>query len=164
MAKIFFDGKTRAEWIALDPVLGKGEIVIEDDTNQIKIGNGVDKYSELPYATNTKGYKSLVIKVNSLAVNVGDAVDFDVLVNDFDKDFGIHNAATGHITIYAADNSSVFPLNKLQVILSPLSFGLTTVFETFTVSAQQVNVMCYYSGTLNQGNFHNTVIEVRVYD
>lgn len=164
MAKIFFDGKTKAQWLTLNPVLADGELVYETDTLLTKIGNGVDAYSDLRYASQSKGYRSLVIKINSLGADVGDPVNFTVLHNDFGKNFHIHNAATGHITLWEEDNSDAFPLNKLQVILSPLSYGLTTKFEAFTVSAQQINVMCYYSGELNQGNFQNIVFEVRVFD
>lgn len=52
MAKIFFDGKTRAEWIALNPVLGEGEIVYETDTRKIQVGDGSTSYSALVSATN----------------------------------------------------------------------------------------------------------------
>jgi hypothetical protein len=45
---------TTAEWAADDLVIGDGEIAIErTDAGQvlIKIGNGVDQFSELPYQT-----------------------------------------------------------------------------------------------------------------
>ena len=49
MAIIKLKGKTLEEWLALDPVLIEREIVIETDTNKLKIGDGVKKYSELEY-------------------------------------------------------------------------------------------------------------------
>lgn len=38
-----------ATWLSIDPVLYRGEIGIEIDTNKIKIGDGSRKWSELPY-------------------------------------------------------------------------------------------------------------------
>ena len=42
--------KTKAEWLALDPVIVANEIVLETDTGKQKNGDGVKKYSELKYA------------------------------------------------------------------------------------------------------------------
>lgn len=41
--------KTKEEWEELNPIVVDREIVIEKDTNRLKIGNGVDNYSELKY-------------------------------------------------------------------------------------------------------------------
>lgn len=38
-----------AEWAAADPILGDGEIGFERDTGEIKIGNGVKRWSQLSY-------------------------------------------------------------------------------------------------------------------
>lgn len=38
-----------SEWSAENPILENGEIVVETDTNQVKIGNGIDNYNSLPY-------------------------------------------------------------------------------------------------------------------
>jgi hypothetical protein len=40
---------TAANWTSKDPVLGLGEVGIETDTIQIKIGNGSTKWTDLPY-------------------------------------------------------------------------------------------------------------------
>ncbi len=42
-------GDTAARWAEFDPVLADREFVLETDTGQFKIGNGVDTYSNLPY-------------------------------------------------------------------------------------------------------------------
>jgi hypothetical protein len=42
-------GGTAAEWAASNPILAEREFVTERDTNQTKIGNGVDHYNDLPY-------------------------------------------------------------------------------------------------------------------
>jgi hypothetical protein len=40
---------TQAQWSAANPVLESGEIVVETDTNQVKIGDGSSNYNSLPY-------------------------------------------------------------------------------------------------------------------
>lgn len=42
---------TAANWISADPTLASGEIGFETDTNQLKIGNGSDGWTVLPYAS-----------------------------------------------------------------------------------------------------------------
>lgn len=37
------------EWAAKNPVLMEGEPGFERDTGQLKIGNGLDKWNDLPY-------------------------------------------------------------------------------------------------------------------
>lgn len=43
---------TAANWTAVDPVLAIGEPAIEIDTGQVKVGNGTDSWSALPYTLN----------------------------------------------------------------------------------------------------------------
>lgn len=40
---------TAANWTAADPILAIGELGIELDSGQVKIGNGIDVWSALPY-------------------------------------------------------------------------------------------------------------------
>lgn len=47
--KILLRGDTKANWLSVDPVLYEREVVIETDGNLFKVGDGVKKYSELPY-------------------------------------------------------------------------------------------------------------------
>lgn len=44
-----FKVNTRANWAALNPVLLAGEAAIETQTNNLKIGNGVSTWNQLPY-------------------------------------------------------------------------------------------------------------------
>lgn len=41
--------RTASGWTTADPVLNPGEPGLEKDTGRFKIGNGVSKWSELPY-------------------------------------------------------------------------------------------------------------------
>lgn len=40
---------TAENWTAADPILAQGEIGIELDTKFIKVGDGVNNWSNLPY-------------------------------------------------------------------------------------------------------------------
>ena len=42
---------TFEEWTASDPILAQGEVGLEIDTNKIKMGNGVDRWTQLRYST-----------------------------------------------------------------------------------------------------------------
>lgn len=68
MARIFFDGKTKAEWLAANPILGDGELVYETDTRKIQVGDGVKTYSEL---LPTCGYRSYVAIIETGSTDEG---------------------------------------------------------------------------------------------
>jgi hypothetical protein len=40
---------TAANWTAANPVLAAGEMGVETDTDQLKLGNGIDTWTALPY-------------------------------------------------------------------------------------------------------------------
>ena len=40
---------TKQEWLDKNPILLKGEIGVESDTSAIKIGDGINIWSNLPY-------------------------------------------------------------------------------------------------------------------
>jgi len=44
---------TAEQWTTVNPTLAEGEIGVETDTNNFKIGNGVDDWSTLGYATSS---------------------------------------------------------------------------------------------------------------
>jgi hypothetical protein len=43
---------TQSQWSSANPILEDGEIVVETDTRQVKIGDGSTAYNSLPYAFN----------------------------------------------------------------------------------------------------------------
>ncbi|HZJ99959.1 MAG TPA: hypothetical protein VFC79_08135 [Tissierellaceae bacterium] len=42
---------TASEWTSVNPLLMEGELALEKDTRKFKIGNGMDNWNDLPYAT-----------------------------------------------------------------------------------------------------------------
>ena len=53
--KISIKNATHEQWLNFNPALSGGEIGIETDTNLFKIGNGVDKWSDLGFAGEASG-------------------------------------------------------------------------------------------------------------
>jgi hypothetical protein len=47
--QIQFRHDTAANWTSVDPILAEGELGLEMGTDQFKIGNGVDSWTELSY-------------------------------------------------------------------------------------------------------------------
>lgn len=70
-SRIVIRNDTKANWEAVDPVPLKGEICIESNTRKFKIGDGVNVYTFLPYASST------ITQLNTAAPTSGDA-GFDV--------------------------------------------------------------------------------------
>lgn len=48
-ARILLRRDTAANWTSVNPILAQGEPALETDTRKVKIGNGTDRYSDLPY-------------------------------------------------------------------------------------------------------------------
>ena len=60
--------KTLTEWITLNPVILENEIVVEKDTNKLKIGNGSLTYSNLAYV-NVDHFENAIDHTNVVPAN-----------------------------------------------------------------------------------------------
>ena len=58
---IQFRRATKSEWSSANPIIYSGEMVIETDTNQVKIGDGASNYNSLPYAFTQGDQTSLFV-------------------------------------------------------------------------------------------------------
>lgn len=64
---------TSTNWTANNPVLGKGEMGIEIDSNKFKLGDGVKGWNELAYATSNEAETAKKL-LNARSINItGDA-------------------------------------------------------------------------------------------
>lgn len=52
---------TAANWTSVNPTLAEGEVGIETDTNQQKIGDGVTAWNELPYLINYDSFDAPIV-------------------------------------------------------------------------------------------------------
>ena len=82
--QILLRNDTAARWSQFNPVLGKGEIGYENDTNKIKIGNNVDNWNDLPYFGGevVVDGKTIVLKDGKLSLNTEGAGSGYTLVSD----------------------------------------------------------------------------------
>lgn len=62
---------TAANWTSVDPVLAPGELGVETDTGRVKLGNGIDAWTVLPYSFETGGLSSDIVD----ALNAANAPD-----------------------------------------------------------------------------------------
>lgn len=91
--RILLRNDVAAAWTAANPVLMKGEIGIETDTNKFKIGDGVKAWSALPYVgtdIEIAGSGSVIVdavvnkSTGKLTLTKGDVTDEDIiLANDY---------------------------------------------------------------------------------
>ena len=82
--QILLRNDTAERWSQFNPVLGKGEIGYENDTNKIKIGNNVDNWNDLPYFGGeiVVDGKTIVLKDGKLSLNTEGAGSGYTLVSD----------------------------------------------------------------------------------
>jgi hypothetical protein len=75
---------TAAQWTSTDPVLGKGEMGIETDTNKFKFGDGTTTWALLPYAvanasgTSTVDWSAILNKPTTFTPSAHTHVKADV--------------------------------------------------------------------------------------
>ena len=105
---------TAAEWLAADPVLQAGEIGYETDTNQFKIGDGVNSWTVLNYFKDSQGLDGNFI-------------------SDVEK-----GVADGVATL---DSSGYIPVAQLQNLITDAPGTLDTLGEISTaVSTIDTNI------------------------
>lgn len=83
-------------WTATNPVLAQGEMAIETDTKNFKVGDGITVWNSLPYSNvNTIGDLNDVLAVSP---NDGDLLVYDVLLNKWvaQKDLDKQSIDGGH--------------------------------------------------------------------
>ncbi|MEI2422262.1 hypothetical protein V6O07_18420, partial [Arthrospira platensis SPKY2] len=67
-------GDTLARWTQFNPVLADREFVLETDTGQFKVGDGVSNYLDLPYGglAGPTGPQGVSLNVIGSVATVGD--------------------------------------------------------------------------------------------
>ena len=77
-------GDTLARWTSFNPVLADREIVLEKDTGQFKVGDGVTAYLSLPYGglVGPTGPQGVSLNVKGSVATVGDLPPTGNVVND----------------------------------------------------------------------------------
>jgi len=113
-----------SEWTNNDPILGLGEVGLEVDTKNFKVGDGLTSWSSLEYyITSTDNYY-LKTEVDSLLNSKADLVDFQNLNLKLDEIFTDTNEPTGH----RDRTESVMAFDE-----STRTLSIAPVGESFTV-------------------------------
>lgn len=100
---------TSTQWTSADPVLAAGEIGVETDTNQFKLGDGVSNWSDLSYFKNLE--------------DLGSSLDDYILLTQK----GAHNG------VATLDNTGNIPSAQLGNIIAGAPAALDTLNEIATI-------------------------------
>lgn len=92
-AQFLMRNDTAAQWTTLNPVLAKGEMGVESDTNKFKFGDGAKKWADLPYAsaqaalvkTVDPTQDDVVLDVGTIWLNTTSKAHFIYMGNDAGK-------------------------------------------------------------------------------
>lgn len=103
---ILLRNDTAANWTSVNPVLSKGEIGIEIDTNKFKIGDGVKTWSQLAYAGSVVSASA----TNGHITVDGSDVTVYILPTGGSSIGGVKTTASGAGTV-AIDNAGAMALN-----------------------------------------------------
>ena len=89
-------------WTSVDPILAQGELGIEIDTQKVKVGDGVDRWSDLSYLIDVGGY---VAYSDAIANFTGDLQNkgFSVLTEDSDGNLDMNGNKVLFANVYPTE-------------------------------------------------------------
>jgi hypothetical protein len=105
--KIYLRNDVKSNWTQANPVLGKGEIGIEIDTNKIKIGDGVSTWSNLEYFRG-----NILVDDKSIALNEQGAVTIKG-INDVGSGYTLVSDGNGGVAWSKPSETTVEGLSAL---------------------------------------------------
>lgn len=171
--RVQFRRDTKARWIEVNPILMEGEIGLEIDTNNIKMGDGVHAWNELEYGVGIENITSELGDSENLAASqksVRDAVSKTTKDSRFKETIEvIVPSGTSHadITIqkytesggklyFTIDNSN-FPPNISYVgtqirdddNLEITTFGNVTNHTLDSFESKYFNISCYFASEVS---------------
>jgi len=122
---------TESEWVSADPVLASGELAYSTDTEQLKLGNGVDVWSDIEYIgalPEQSGSEGLFLTTNGASVSWG-VVDLstkaDINSPTFTGTPAAPTAAARTNTTQLATTAFVYEeMNKVSVDTKTASYTL----------------------------------------
>lgn len=81
---------TEQEWIDYNPILRVGEPALSTDKNKLKIGNGTDRWADIPYLLETE-YQQIIDLIDSGIYTAGNGIKLDdkvIVLDDLILDCG----------------------------------------------------------------------------
>lgn len=114
---------TSTKWLIENPILSLGEYGVEDDTHRMKRGNGIDKWSDLPFEH--FGLENMISFENI----VGEVNDNEKLKTEFDSKVSVtafnstSNKTVSGISILSSNEN----IASIKKILTDVSTGNTNI-------------------------------------
>lgn len=164
MTRIQLRRDTAANWESVNPVLAEGEIGIDLTNNKFKIGNGVDTYTSLPYASGdaealTAQSPLEIVDNYSAQITTSDNIAYDTSTGLITTAFTEANEG-GWIRFEIPDNLNINALTdywrfgtKTQNIFNYLNqmYGNSNVIEIVDEDDDLVSRVWYGSGSYRKG-------------
>lgn len=164
MTRIQLRRDTAANWESVNPVLAEGEIGIDLTNNKFKIGNGVDTYTSLPYASGdaealTAQSPLEIVDNYSAQITTSDNIAYDTSTGLITTAFTEANEG-GWIRFELPDNVNINALTdywrfgtKTQNIYSYLNqmYSNANVVEIVDEDDNLVSRVWYGSGSYRKG-------------
>jgi hypothetical protein len=129
--KILFRGDTAENWRTINPVLGKNETVVEwnDDSTvrKIKIGDGISRYNDLPYAVDEHAIK-LDLEAEAATRGAVDTAIIGNLATEAETREGADTTLQGNIDTEASTRAGAD--TTLQGNIDTVTGNLATEAET----------------------------------
>jgi hypothetical protein len=141
-ARFQFRYDTAANWTANNPLLLAGELGLESDTNNFKLGNGISLWSSLPYVaagpTGSQGPKGTLGNEGSVYLNFGSAPGNNYITTNIIGQANIVansnilvwlDATAVNLTAHSADEYVLTDMNLLGSNITP-GVGFTITAST----------------------------------
>ena len=155
---------TAAQWTGANPILAAGEIGFESDTNQFKIGDGIDHWDDLSYFKNLEdlgGSLDDFIPLTQKSAASGVAA-LDASLNILAPAKIVFEGATDNtyettveVADPTADQTITFP-NATGIVVLSDSSGNVTIPGNFTVSGTTTTVDSTVINIQNEIKFEGT--------
>lgn len=155
---------TAAQWTSANPILAAGEIGFESDTNQFKIGDGIDHWDDLSYFKNLEDlggslddYILLTARGSASGVAALDASSNILAPASIVFEGATDNAyeTTVEVVDPTADRTITFP-NATGIVVLSDSSGNVTIPGNFTVSGTTTTVDSTVINIQNEIKFEGT--------
>lgn len=134
---------TLENWLLNDPVLLAGELGLEIDTDKFKFGNGVNKYSELPYASADTLIDA--ISINNVPQTIEDKIVDIAFKNILSTDDKWQDASQGQMLVKDVNDvyAWVSPLTDAQLVARVRDAELAAQrAEEASTTAQSILTQC----------------------
>ena len=84
MARVQFRRDTAANWSLYNPILADGEIGIDKDTNQFKLGNGLSAWDDLEYSTSAGLSNTTEVPVVDMVASANELSTVTITISNYD--------------------------------------------------------------------------------